>query len=238
MRFLLLPALLSALALNAPAAPPAAAPLPDTAAPEPAPPAVPGRWAESFARFDAADRLAPPAPGGVLFVGSSSIRLWDGLESSFEDEPNVIRRGFGGSHLADCAQHLERLVARYRPRLVFVYAGENDLAEGRTPAEVLESFRRFSEGLRQALPDTRLVFLSIKPSPAREALLPQMREANRLIERHAAGEPSRLGFIDLHTPMLGADGRPRPELFRADRLHLNAQGYRLWRERISAARSL
>ncbi|WP_119153676.1 SGNH/GDSL hydrolase family protein [Caldimonas tepidiphila] len=213
--------LLSALFLNAQAVPLADAP------------GAAERWAESFAGFDEADRRAPPPSGGVLFVGSSSIRMWDGLEASFGDGPPVIKRGFGGSQMADCARHLERLVTRYRPQQVFVYAGENDLAEGRTPQQVLESFASFADGVQRALPGTRIVYLSIKPSPLREALLPQVREANRLIERHVAARP-HLAYIDLHTPMLGADGRPRAELFGADRLHLNAQGYRLWQQLIAA----
>lgn len=227
MRFFLTALLSLVVALQA-----GAMPLPDTAA------AAVDRWAESLAQFDRADREAPPAAGGVVFVGSSSIRLWQGLETSFRDAwPVVIRRGFGGSRLEDCTRHLERLVVRHRPRLVFVYAGENDLAEGRSPADVAASFRGFAEGVQRALPDTRIVYLSIKPSPAREALLPKTREANRLIERYAAARP-QLGFIDLHTPMLGADGRARPELFGPDRLHLNARGYRLWRELILASQTL
>lgn len=195
--------------------------------------AADGRWQESFAAFAAADRLRAPEPGGVLFVGSSSIRLWDGLETQFVNLPGVLKRGFGGSRMLDCTRHLERLVLPYRPRLVVVYAGDNDLAEGHAPEEVLASFRGFVEGVRRHLPATRIAYLSIKPSPLREALLPAVRATNALIERYSRTQAD-LDFIDIYTPMLGADGRPRPELFLADALHLNPAGYALWREVIAA----
>ena len=194
------------------------------------------RWQPSLDAFAAADRLHAPRPGGVLFVGSSSIRLWDGLEQQFGGgadsdaaaDPVIIKRGFGGSRLADVAQYLDRLVLPYKPRLVVVYAGDNDLAEGRAPHEVLESFRSLVDGVQRELPQTRIAYVSIKPSPLREALMPQIRETNALIRGYAGSTPG-LDYIDIHTPMLGADGRPRAELFRADALHLNEAGYALWK---------
>ncbi len=126
-------------------------------------------------------------PEGVLFVGSSSIRLWDALETDFGALPVVIKRGFGGSTLSDCVHYLDRLVVRYRPRTVLVYAGDNDLAEGRTAADVLRQFDAFVHGVHKALPATRIAFISIKPSPARASLLPEIRRANALVEQFAAG---------------------------------------------------
>lgn len=191
-----------------------------------------GRWQTSFAAFAAADAAQRPAPGGIVFVGSSSIRLWSDLETQF-GERRIVKRGFGGSSMADCARYADRLVVPYRPRLVVVYAGDNDLAEGRTPAQVLDSYARFVEAVQAALPDTRIAYLSIKPSPRRAALMPAMRETNAAIAAWSRRDP-RLDFIDVYSPMLDGDGRPRPELFRADALHLNAAGYRLWKEAIAA----
>ena len=190
------------------------------------------RWRESFAAFEAADRARPVAPGGVVFVGSSSIRGWEGLETQFELDPPPLNRGFGGSTLAECARHLDRLVLPYRPRLVVLYAGDNDLASGHTPRQVLDSYRAFVAGVHRALPGTRIAFIAIKPSPSRARLLPRVRQANALIRQHAAGD-AREVFIDVFTPMLGPGGQPRPELFQADALHLNAQGYALWRELVA-----
>jgi lysophospholipase L1-like esterase len=190
------------------------------------------RWKESFEQFDAYDKAKAPVPGGVLVVGSSSIRLWDSLEQDFQNLPVVTKRGFGGSRLSDCSDHLSRLVLPYKPRLVIVYAGDNDLAEGATPAEVLVSFERFVQGVRQALPETRIAFLSIKPSPLREVLLERARQTNDLVRAFAATQ-SNLQYIDIYSKMLGADGQPRAELFGPDRLHLNRAGYLLWRQEIA-----
>jgi len=131
------------------------------------------KWAPTFAAFSSSDKANMPAPGGVLFVGSSSIRLWDNLEKQFSSVPVVIKRGFGGSRMEDCAAYLSRLVTPYKPRLVLVYAGENDLAEGRSPEQVLRSFGTFVKGVRAQLPRTRIAYISIKPSLARQEMLPR-----------------------------------------------------------------
>jgi len=186
------------------------------------------RWAASFDAFAQQDRVHVPQSGGVLFVGSSSIRLWEGLEAAFDAQPQVLKRGFGGSRLADCAEFVDLLVLPYKPRLIVVYAGDNDLAEGATPQEVLDRFKRFVDGVRAELPGTRIAYLSIKPSPLRAALLEQAREANALIADYArAGD--NLDFIDVYSRMLDAQGQPRRELYGSDMLHLNADGYALWR---------
>ena len=185
-------------------------------------------WDQAFSDFAADDAAHPHPAGGVLFVGSSSIRLWSDLEHEFKDLPVVIKRGFGGSQLSDCVKNLSRLVLRYRPRTVLIYAGDNDLAAGISPHEVLRRFTVFVDGVRRELPDTHIAYISIKPSPSRVDLLPQIREANALIRDYADADP-HVEFIDVYTPMLDASGKPRRELFRADALHLNADGYALWK---------
>jgi lysophospholipase L1-like esterase len=190
--------------------------------------AAPPQWDAAFAAF-AADDVAHPHPaGGVLFVGSSSIRLWSNLEDQFKDLPVVIKRGFGGSQLSDCVKNLSRLVLRYRPHTVLVYAGDNDLAAGTAPQEVLHRFTAFVDGVHRELPQTRIVYISIKPSPSRIRLLSKIRETNTLIEDYA-DDADEVDYIDVFTPMLDASGQPRAELFRDDALHLNAQGYALWK---------
>jgi len=181
-------------------------------------------WDQAFEAFAVDDESHPHAAGGVLFVGSSSIRLWSDLQDQFKDLPVVINRGFGGSQLADCVKNLNRLVIRYRPSTVLVYAGDNDLAAGITPEEVLHRFASFVEGVHRELPDTRIAYISIKPSPLRIGLLPQIRQTNTLIRDYTEGL-DRVAFIDVYTPMLDPSGKPRGELFRADLLHLNADGY-------------
>jgi lysophospholipase L1-like esterase len=185
------------------------------------------QWEESIAAFAAADRKELPPPGGVVFVGSSSIRLWTDLEKQLSDTDGVINRGFGGAKLSDCTRYLDRVVLPYTPRLIVVYAGDNDLAEGREPKEVFNELVRFVERVRKSLPDTQIKYISIKPSPARVALLPKARAANNLI-RQFASAGNHLDFIDVFTPMVDAAGQPRRELFQADALHLNSAGYKLW----------
>ena len=189
------------------------------------------RWQQAFDEFAAADRRGLPASGGVLFVGSSSIRLWDRLEEDFQDLPTVIKRGFGGSRLSDCSDNLARLVLPYKPRDIIVYAGDNDLAEGATPADVLASFERFVDGVQRELPQVRIAYVSIKPSPLRVALLDSARATNELIRAFAA-QRANVAYIDVYSRMLGADGQPRADLFGPDRLHLNRDGYALWRREI------
>ncbi len=190
------------------------------------------QWDDAFAAFAADDAIHPHPPGGVLFVGSSSIRLWSDLEDQFATRPVVIKRGFGGSQLSDCVKNLSRLVLRYRPRTVLVYAGDNDLAAGIAPSEVLRRFAAFVDGVHATLPATRIAYISIKPSPARARLLPQIRSANALIHDYAENEDN-VDYIDVFTPMLDADGGARRELFRKDALHLNAAGYALWKRVIA-----
>lgn len=191
------------------------------------------RWKSSLSAFADSDKNLAPGTDGVLFVGSSTIRFWTHLAQDFRQLPVVINRGFGGSTMADCSLFTGELVTRYKPRHVLVYAGDNDLAEGRTPLQVMESFAHFATTVRAALPDTRISYISIKPSPSRESLLPKIRETNSIIAAYIR----TLGnseYIDIFTPMLGTDGRPRQELFLADRLHMNETGYRLWQTVISS----
>lgn len=194
--------------------------------------AIDPRWSSSFEAFAAADLKQAPQPGGVVFVGSSSIRLWNDLETSFADQPVVIKRGFGGSQLLDCVKLVNRLVLPYKPRMVVVYAGENDLSEGATPNDVLARFTDFVRAVKAELPDSRIAFVSIKPSPSRAGMLASVRETNELIKAYSVTEP-QLDFIDVFSSMLGPDGQPRPELFLGDRLHLNAEGYALWQRIIA-----
>ena len=192
----------------------------------------PDTWQAEIRAFEVADRESPPPQGAVLFIGSSSIRLWKNLAEDFP-HTNVINRGFGGSCIPDCTRHIEQIVVPYRPRLVVLYAGDNDVAAGRTARQVFGDYREFVHQVRRRLPRVPIAFISIKPSPSRLAYLEVMREANGLIRGYAA-KHSGLIYIDVFSRMLGPDGKPRPELFGADRLHMNREGYELWKAIIAA----
>lgn len=187
----------------------------------------PLRWAKEMAEFAAADAEHPVAPGGVVFVGSSSIRLWD-LEKSFAGmDPMPLNRGFGGSVMSDTVRNAELLALKHKPRLVLVYAGDNDIANGKTAKQVAEDFAKFVAIVQRDLPDTRIAYIAIKPSLSRWKLADKMQDANARIAKQCE-ENEQLTFIDVWQPMLDAEGKPRGELFRKDGLHLNDEGYELW----------
>lgn len=183
------------------------------------------KWEDDIAGFEAADRESPPAAGGVLFVGSSSIRRWK-LERWFP-ELDAINRGFGGSQIADVNRYAERIVVPYRPRKIVFYAGDNDINAKKSPEQVAADFKVFVAMVQGSLPDTEIHFIAIKPSLKRWDQFADQERANRLIQAMCASD-ARLNYIDVVTPMRGDDGQPLPELFADDGLHLNDTGYRLW----------
>ena len=189
------------------------------------PPCRAERWEKAIGSFLAADEKEPPAEQGILFVGSSSIRLWN-LPKYFP-KLQPINRGFGGSEICDSTHWIEQLVLKHKPRLVVLYAGDNDIAVGKSAEQVHRDFSAFCKKLYQQLPETKLLYIAIKPSLSRWKHAPAMKEANALITADCKKD-ARLTFVDIWPPMLGKDGKPRPELFAEDGLHLNEQGYALW----------
>lgn len=189
----------------------------------------PQRWQPDIDNFTRQDEQQAPHQGAILFVGSSSIRLWD-TQKSFPGL-TTINRGFGGSFLVDSEYYANRIILPYAPRTIVLYAGDNDIAAGKSPEMLLADFKSFTTAVRRALPQTAILYIAIKPSLARWNLWPQMNAANTLIRDYCTAAP-RLHFIDIAAPMLepdhSPDGRPRPELFQPDGLHLNDEGYRLW----------
>ncbi len=185
----------------------------------------PARFKDEIDRFEAWDRQNSPPREPVLFVGSSSIRMWPTAESF--PELAVINRGFGGSHASDVNHFAERIVLKYAPRVIVFYAGDNDIADGKSPERVAGDFERFVATVHAKLPNTEIIYLPIKPSLLRWQLWPQMQATNALVKQFIDGQ-ARLAYVDTATPMLGADGKPRRELFLADGLHMNAQGYQIW----------
>ena len=140
---------------------------------------------------------------------------------------SVINRGFGGSRIADCTRYVDRIVIPYHPGGLFFYAGDNDLAAGHPPEQALADFKEFVAAVQAALPDSPIYFIAIKPSVARLNLLESARKANALISGYISTEKG-LHYIDIFTPMLGPDGKPRPEIFGPDKLHMNRAGYEIW----------
>jgi lysophospholipase L1-like esterase len=190
-------------------------------------PCKPEVWEEAIAAYEAADVKAPPPKQGVLFIGSSSIRLWD-LKKSFPDLP-VINRGFGGSQICHATHFVDRLITPHDPRVIVFYAGDNDIAAGKDAEQVYDDFRAFVAAVRKSLPKTPIVYIAIKPSIARWKLAEQIKAANRLIAADCEKDET-LQFVDVWPKMLGEDGKPRSELLRDDKLHMTPAGYAVWTE--------
>lgn len=189
-------------------------------------------WEKSIVSFEEKDRTgSAPQPGGIVFVGSSSIVGWRTLATDFPALP-VINRGFGGSEIQDSVYYAGRVILPYSPRTVVFYAGDNDIAAGHTNEQVVGDFQTFARKIHSVLPDTRILFLAIKPSPARWKFEERIVIANKAISDWIGTQPN-MGFIDIHSPMLGTDGMPRPELYGPDKLHMTSEGYRLWTDIVS-----
>jgi lysophospholipase L1-like esterase len=154
--------------------------------------------------------------------------MWTNVAQAFP-EHTVINRGFGGSQIADVNLFVDRIVTPYRPRQIVFYCGGNDLNAKKTPAQVLADFREFTRLTRAKLPGVRISYISIAPNPKRWDQIDQVRAANALLARFCRRD-GNMDYIDVHPAMMGADGLPKPDIFLADKLHMNAAGYALWRE--------
>ncbi len=176
-------------------------------------------------RLRSARSQHPPPEGEILFVGSSTIVDWD--PAKYFPDLTIINRGLWGSALVDTVRLVDRIVLPYQPRLVVLYAGDNDIDAGQTPEDVTAQFERFIRAVHATLPQTRIVFIGIKPSPSRWSTIDRARDTNDRI-RTLASRDDRVAYVDVDDAMLGWDEKPRRELFLQDGLHLSSQGYQLW----------
>jgi len=189
----------------------------------------PGRFAKSIEAFVAWDSKNSFPERGMLFVGSSSVRGWP-TAMAFPGKP-IINRGFGGSELSDVLHYYDQVIKPYSPVKVFLYAGDNDIGNGKTADQVFEDYKELVVRFRADLPDSKLVFISLKPSKDRWEKWPIMVAANRMIREYTAKHDD-LWYVDLATPLLDNDSEPK-DVFLDDGLHLNGEGYRLWQEALA-----
>jgi lysophospholipase L1-like esterase len=184
------------------------------------------KWEKEIAAFEQQDRESPPPKNAIVFVGSSSIRLWSTLAEDFPHH-RVLNRGFGGSEIADSVHFADRIVIPYAPRMVVLYAGGNDINNGKTPGQIFEDFKAFAGVVRAKLPDVEIAYISSAPNPARWAQVEKVKALNAMIAEFA-GAQARMKFINVFPLMLGDDGLPKPGIYREDRLHMNPEGYKIW----------
>lgn len=190
------------------------------------------RWEKEIAGIEKRLKEHPPAKGGVAFIGSSSIRLWN-LKKSFPDL-DAVNLGFGGSEMRDSTHFAPRILLPLEPRAIVVYAGDNDIANRRTPEQVHDDFRAFVQTVQAKLPKTRILYIAVKPSIKRRSQFDTQRHANALIKKDCAAD-DRLVFVDIVPLMIGPDGTPKPALFAKDGLHMSPKGYEIWAAAVKKA---
>jgi hypothetical protein len=188
------------------------------------------QWEKEIAAFEQSELTNPPPKDGVEFIGSSMIRRWNTLAQDFPGQP-VFNRGFGGSEIVDSTHFAPRMIFPYAPRMIVFRAGGNDLWAGKSPEQVFADFQEFTATVHAKLPATEIVFISWSPTPSRWKQHEQEKELNRLIENFVRQTP-HLKYVETYDLPLGTDGLPRPDLFVADQLHFNAEGYKLLAERV------
>jgi len=185
---------------------------------------------DEIAAFRKDDSMTPPPARPIVFTGSSSFRKWTGVREAFPGYP-IINRGFGGSTFPDVTRYTNDVIFKYNPRQIVIYCGDNDLASSDTvTAEVV--FRRFKDLfslIRTRLKNADIVYVSIKPSPSREKLMPRMEAANKLISDFLRGQ-KHAAFADVYHKMLTPEGKPMEDIFEGDKLHMNAKGYTIWQK--------
>lgn len=187
----------------------------------------PERYADEIARFEKERMANPPPVGAVLCVGSSSMRMWHDRIAEDLEPLTVIPRGFGGSQFSDVNHYFEELVAVYKPRAVLIYEGDNDVAHGKSPDQVLSDFKEFQGKVEALDPAIRIYVIGVKPSTKRWHMKDQIQETNRLI-RETCENDEQLTYIDVSKFLLDESGNPMPDTFISDGLHLNRVGYNLW----------
>jgi lysophospholipase L1-like esterase len=196
---------------------------------QPAPPmaglAVGNRFEKNVLAYEAADKTNPPPKNAILFAGDSQFYRWKTLHEDLPDY-TIINRGIDSFQTSDLVCFTDRLVLPYKPRLIVLHVGGNDVHGGKSPEQILADFKTFVAKVRAALPDVPIAFSSITPGPGRSDELEKRKQTNKVIKDYIATQQHLL-FIDLWDAMLTPDGKPREDLWVADRIHPNHEGYLL-----------
>ena len=181
--------------------------------------------------FQKKDSISMPASNGIVFIGSSSLRMWTDLEETFKSY-HAINRGFGGSELTNANEWIKELVLVHKPRQVVIYSGENDVASGASAEQTYDRFVTFFSNLRRNLPKAKITYISMKLSPSRAQFSDIILKANASIKEYLLKQKNA-DYIDIAAKMLDAKGGYRPELFQDDMLHMKPAGYEIWTKEIT-----
>ncbi len=177
-------------------------------------------------KFEESDKLMFPPQGAVLFIGSSTIRMWKSLQGDMSGL-TVINRGFGGSSTCHVLHYMDRIVFPYRPSKIVYYCGDNDIASGVNPDSTMEHYRKFIVKVHDSLPGTKIYFVSNKPSLKRQKNLPLQKSVNESL-KNLCDNYTFVSYIDIFPSMMINDSTIKADIFKNDSLHLNNKGYAIW----------
>ncbi len=191
----------------------------------------PAFW-DDIQDFKKQDSASFPPQNAILFIGSSSFTMWKDVQQDFP-KYKIINRGFGGSALLDQIRYVKDVIFPYKPKQIIIYCGENDIAASDTVTgqDVSKRFQKLFSLIRNKYPTVQITYISMKPSPSRELLMPKMRRGNELIKKFLLSK-KKTAFIDVYKEMIDDEGKPREELFLDDNLHMNKAGYDIWKKKI------
>ncbi len=180
--------------------------------------------------IDAFDKLngVNPLQEGILFTGSSSIRMWKDPAKDFNN-PKILNRGFGGSQIIDLIENFDQVILKYHPKKIVIYSGDNDIQEGKSAEIVFGDFCALYGMIKAKLPNTEVYYIAIKPSLNRWVKVLEMKKANTMINEFLNYKQNAF-YVDVFSPMIGVSGKPEKKWFIEDGLHMTAEGYQLWTE--------
>lgn len=190
------------------------------------------RWEKDIAAFEQRDKTNPPPQNAILFTGSSTILLWKTMAEDLSGF-KVVNRGFGGSQIVDATHFADRIIFPLNPKMVLIRSGGNDIFSGKSPEQVFADFKGFVAKVHGKLPKTEIVYIALSPSVARWEQADKERALNAMVKEFVK-TTKLVKYLDDADISLGADGKPRPELFIADKLHFNAEGYKLFSAKVRA----
>jgi len=191
----------------------------------------PEKWKNEISAFENEDLKRAWPENAILFIGSSSIRFWEDLPQRFP-EKKIIKRGFGGSETSDLNYYFDRIIYKYKPSEVVIYTGENDIAlSNKSTQTVFNDFKTLIDRIHLKLPKTKIIIISLKPSPSRWAKAEEFKNVNKLLKEYLL--KTKFGiFVNVFDDMLKNNGQPRTELFKPDNLHMNNMGYDIWEKKL------
>ncbi|GJM30045.1 MAG: hypothetical protein DHS20C17_26800 [Cyclobacteriaceae bacterium] len=190
----------------------------------------PDRFESTIVEYEEQDKLTPFPEGAVLFVGSSSIRMWKTMDDDLS-AVTAINRGFGGSQFSDLLYYLDRIVTCYKPSKIFIYEGDNDISSGKKPKDILNQAKQVRQNIASKLPGVPVYFIAAKPSVARWKLRKKYQQLNSLLAVYAGNTPNT-GFVNVWQPALDDNGEVKTDIFLEDNLHMNEKGYAIWTKAI------